>query len=85
MAIPSTGPITMKDIENEYGGSGSISLSEYYRGGQYVPNHTGTSKIPTSGAISMGDFRGTQKANPTPPPPPPPPPMPPWPPSQAIP
>ena len=59
MAIPSTGSISMSEIQNEYGGSNPISLSEYYRGGTYVPVHDNTLGIPSSGTISMDDFRGT--------------------------
>ena len=59
MAIPSTGAISLQTIENEFGGTGSISLSEYYRGGSYTTtNNTG---VPTSSTISMSSFRGTVK------------------------
>lgn len=49
MALQTSGPISLSDIENEFGGSGSISLSEYYGadGG-----------IPSSGTISMSQFYG---------------------------
>jgi len=51
-----TGTITLQDVENEFGGTGSISLSEYYRGGLVTQNNTG---VPTSGALSMNNLRGT--------------------------
>ena len=38
MALPSSGAISLLDLQNEYGGSSPISLSEYYRNGAYVPN-----------------------------------------------
>lgn len=62
MAVP-TGPLTLGNIQTEFGGSNPISLSEYYRGGSFVPSGTTSSygTIPTSGAISMGVFRGTVK------------------------
>lgn len=60
MAVP-TGTVTLADIQLEFGGTDPISLDEYYRGGAYVPDGTGTSSIPTSGAISLQNFRGASK------------------------
>lgn len=64
MALPTTS-LSLSAIQTEFGGSNPISLSEYVRGGSYVPSGTtgayGT--IPTTASnISMGLFRGTQKA-----------------------
>lgn len=50
--------IRFGDLQGEFGGSNPISLSEFYRGGGAVPNTGTNSRIPTSGAISMGDFFG---------------------------
>ena len=58
MALPSSGTITMPQIQAEFGGANPIGLNEYYRGGTYVPNWSGTSSIPTSGTISLNDFYG---------------------------
>lgn len=58
MALPTSGPISIQDIVNEFGGSGTHSLSEYYRGGTYVPNTPANSNIPTSGSISLSNFYG---------------------------
>ena len=49
MTLPSTGSISMSQIQAEFGGSNPISLSEYYGV---------TDGIPTSGTISMSQFRG---------------------------
>jgi len=50
MALPSSGPISLLDIQNEFGGSAPISLSEYY----------GKGNAPNSGAIDLAnDFYGT--------------------------
>lgn len=38
MALQSSGEISFADIQNEYGGSNPISLSEYYKDGSYVPS-----------------------------------------------
>jgi hypothetical protein len=61
----------MSDIQTEYGGSSEISLTEYYRGDQYVPInqlksiHTDKEIPLVSGGrtqeISIGMFRGTAK------------------------
>ena len=56
MAIQSSGLITLQDIEDEFGGTGSISLSEYYRNGVYVTSNN--TSVPTSGAISLSNFYG---------------------------
>ena len=56
MAIQSSGLITLQDIEDEFGGEGSVGLSEYYRNGAYVTSNN--TSVPTSGAISLSDFYG---------------------------
>jgi hypothetical protein len=67
MAIKNSGPLSLTEIQAEYGGSAPISLSEYYSGGGQVPSPAPTSAyqiggaIPTSGAIRMGSFYGTSK------------------------
>ena len=48
MPVP-TGTASLLDIQNEFGGSNPISLSEYYGA---------ASGVPTSGTISINDFRG---------------------------
>jgi hypothetical protein len=53
MAVP-TGAASLSDIQTEFGGSNPISLSEYYG---LVSNPSG---IPSSGAISINDFRGKE-------------------------
>ena len=64
MAIPSSGSIAMSAIQTEFGGSNPISLSEYYAGGSNVPSGTtgNNGTIPSSGALDMGDFRGSTNA-----------------------
>lgn len=52
MAVP-TGTASLLDIQNEFGGAAPISLSEYYGA---------ASGVPTSGAISINDFRGVSAA-----------------------
>lgn len=57
MTIQSSGPVSLSDIQTEFGGSNPISLSEYYRGGAYVPSSQ--TSIPASGLITLSDFYGT--------------------------
>jgi hypothetical protein len=61
MALPASGPLTLANIQTEFGGSNPISLSEYYAGGSLVPaGTTGTyGAVPSSGAISIRNFYGT--------------------------
>ena len=59
MALPSSGQLTMAQIQTEFGGSNPINLSEYYRGGSYVTDNN--TNVPTSGAISLNNFYGAQK------------------------
>lgn len=61
MTLPSSGALTLADIQGEFGGSNPISLSEYYAGGGLVPaGTTGTyGAVPSSGTISVANFYGT--------------------------
>lgn len=58
MPLPSSGPISLAMLRQFYGGSAPDSITEYYRGGAYVPNTGVNSAIPTSGAISLFNFYG---------------------------
>ena len=53
---PGPGPISLLDIQNEFGGTADTQIIEYYRGGAYVPDTAGNSNIPTSGQISFDQF-----------------------------
>ena len=59
----SPNPISLADVQTEFGGSNPISLGEYYKGGSYVPTSI-TANIPSSGAIDLSIFRGVTKAPP---------------------
>lgn len=63
MTLPSSGALSLANIQTEFGGSNPISLSEYYAGGSYVPAGTsGTyGAVPSSGQISIRNFYGTTK------------------------
>ena len=66
MALPSSGPLTLANIQTEFGGTNPVGLSEYYRGGPYVPDSTQTTTIPASGLIAVNNFYGTSKRVPIP-------------------
>ena len=40
MALQTSGAISLGDLQTEFGGSNPIGMSEYYRGGAYVPTTT---------------------------------------------
>jgi len=64
VALPTSGPLSLADIQTEFGGSNPVSLSEYYAGGSYVPAGTsGTNgAVPSSSTISISNFYGTSAA-----------------------
>ena len=58
MVLQGSPPISLSDIRGEFGGTAPDSLSEYYRGGSFVPDTATNAGIPTSGSISLLDFLG---------------------------
>ena len=61
MTIPATGAVSLQDIEDEFGGAGEISFSEYYRGNTYEASVSGNNtSIPQSGTIKFSQFRGSE-------------------------
>jgi hypothetical protein len=62
MPLPTSGQLSLNDIQVEFGGTNPISLTEYYAGGGFVPAGTsGTNgAVPSSGTISVLSFYGTQ-------------------------
>jgi hypothetical protein len=72
MALPSTGAITVGNVQTQFGGTNPAGMSEYYAGGAYVPAGTkggngsdgvasGTT-IPSSGTLKMANFYGAPQA-----------------------
>jgi len=66
MALPSSGTISLNDLQTEFGGSNPIAISEYYRGGGLVPNVALNANVPTSGQISLSNFYGASNSDPNP-------------------
>ena len=64
MTLPSSGALSLSQIQSEFGGSNPINLSEYYRGGSLVPAHGNTTGIPSSGQISVSQFYGKSNTAP---------------------
>lgn len=66
MATPTSGAISLANVQSEFGGTNPISLSEYYSGGSYVIGGTtggngsdgvsAATVIPTSGTIKLANF-----------------------------
>ena len=56
MALPSSGTITLANLQSEFGGSNPIKMSEYYRNGGLVPSNN--TNVPTSGTIKLSNFYG---------------------------
>lgn len=61
MPIKLSGPISMQDIVDEFGGDAPHSLNEYYRSGDRVVDANINSGVPTAGQISLEDFYGASK------------------------
>ena len=60
MTLPASGTkISLSDIQTNLGGANPISLSEYYRGGTYIPS-TSSSNIPetSTGTNRLGNYYG---------------------------
>lgn len=56
LGIPASQPAN-RNISSEFGNTpGADSISEYYRGGGYVPNNA--TNVPTGGTISFSNFYG---------------------------
>ena len=64
MTLPASGAISINSLVGEYGGSAPHSLSEYYKGGSLVANHSNNANVPTSGTISLSNFHGQSNTSP---------------------
>jgi hypothetical protein len=62
MTLPSSNnPISLGQIQTEFGGSNPIALAgEYYRNGSYTTSNN--TNVPTSGTISLSNFYGSRRA-----------------------
>ena len=64
MTLPvSFSPISLGQIQTEFGGVAPTTISEYYNGGTYV-NHNVNAiapNVPSSGTIKLSNFYGSAK------------------------
>ena len=65
MTIVSSGAISINSLVAEYGGSAPHSMSEYYKGGSLVANHSNNANVPTSSTISLSNFYGQSNTSPS--------------------
>jgi len=63
MTLPTSGPISLVDIQTEFGGPTPITLENYYRGGAYVLDTDYAPNVPVSGPISFSDFYGAKRTS----------------------
>ena len=56
MALPGSGTITIDDLRTEFGATSTRGLSDFYRGGAFVPDTPANAGVPTSGVIQLSDF-----------------------------
>jgi hypothetical protein len=62
--VTSSGAINFSDLRSKLKEttSGSVSLSELYRNGTYVPSATTNTTVPTSGTVSVSNYYGVNVA-----------------------
>lgn len=64
MALPLSGPLSLLDIQREFGGPIPIVLENYYKGGAYVTQYSYAPNVPTDGPISISNFYGAYSYQP---------------------
>jgi len=63
MALPVNGPISLWDIQQEFGGPVPTRLENYYKGGSYVLLTDYAPNVPFNGPISVTDFYGAKRTS----------------------
>jgi len=61
--LPTSGTLTLALIQDEFGAPRGTSLTEFVRGGRWVPNIVGNGNIPISPPISILQFYGARRFN----------------------
>lgn len=64
MALPLSGPLSLLDIQREFGGPTPPNLNNYYKDGQYVTQYSYAPNVPASGPIAISDFYGAYSYQP---------------------
>ena len=62
MSLQSSGPISLGDIQKEFGGTPSTALGEYYYKQKYVKN-SNNNKIPSSGTNKFSNYYGSKSTS----------------------
>jgi sugar lactone lactonase YvrE len=58
MVLQASGIIRLSNIKSEFNGIDPVELSDYYRGGVYVPDLPLNANVPASGTINLQNFYG---------------------------
>ena len=66
MTLPASGTLKISDLRTEFTGPATSKMTDYYKGGTYVPNTPTNSAVPTSGTIKLSNFYGASSALPAP-------------------
>lgn len=64
MTLPTSPPINLLQICEEFGAPAGTPLTSFYRGGPYVPDVAQNANVPTSGAISLLNLLGATRYTP---------------------
>lgn len=64
MPLPTSPPISLTQIQDEFGAPRGTGITDFRRGGAYVPNVPANSGVPTSGAIGLLHLLGATKTTP---------------------
>ena len=59
MALQTSGEISLNNLATEFGDSAPNSMSEFYSGGSLVANNAVNVNVPSSGAVSLSNYRGS--------------------------
>lgn len=59
MALQASGEISLNNLATEFGDSPPNSMSEFYSGGSLVANNAVNVNVPSSGAVSLSNYRGS--------------------------
>jgi len=59
MALQASGAISIGDLATEFSDSPPNSMSEFYSGGSLVANNAVNVNVPSSGAVSLSNYRGS--------------------------
>jgi hypothetical protein len=64
LPLTSQGKITLVSIGQMFQGPIPYKLSDYYRGGTYVPNSARNAKVPADGKLKLTDYYGASRNDP---------------------